>query len=274
MKLRTKVAIVMILLLAGAVVAQTIRLRRAVAREWDAHVAKQQADLAAEGFRREAEASQAELAEKVPALEAELRKAQDAGARIASASHFEGHGREVEVPCTVIMGSPAEQTGRAPAPSSSPGTQPGTPPAIAVTPHVRIDDAVLIDDGGGIYVQRDVHARLSVGESWASGWEPVEPEVVTSAVDPELSKAWAAWRAPVKRLPWLVELHALLGGPDPEARLGLSWYPAGWRTGFVVQYGKQRRSAEGFDPYLESYYSRTETATSYAAGATWRFGPR
>jgi hypothetical protein len=80
--------------------------------------------------------------------------------------------------------------------------------AIIAAVHARVsqsivresrDDSVVADDAGGIYVKRDVLSALSIGKDWFSGWTPVvgdELEAGKPQVDPELEKAWAAWRAP------------------------------------------------------------------------------
>lgn len=195
-----RVSLVMALVLAVAVGVQTWRLQREQGRAVDARAAAQDAELSASGWARIAAGSRAELARIVPALEAEIAALKKSGATFAGSSHWTGHGTAVAAPCTVIMGPPAGDTTADLHPPPPPG-QPEAPLTVAVTPHVKIDDAVAIDDAGGIYVARHVAARLSVGESWASEWEPITADPgSTTAVDPEIGQAWRAFKNPPYRL--------------------------------------------------------------------------
>ena len=224
-----RVAAVLALVLAIALGVQTWRLRRAADRETAAHVAAQDAALVAADWQRAAEGSQRDLARIVPELRAQLDAAKKAGTITAGTSHWTGHGAEVAVPCTVVMGPPAGATDAAP-PGPPPVGLPGASPVVAVTPHVRIDDAVALDDGGGIFVARRVQARLAVGTAWASSWEPVEADPgSTTAVAPEIEAAWRAYRNPPPRL-------AFVRGPKL------------WRTGLAcgvgLGYGVTRGGAD------------------------------
>lgn len=181
---------------------QSWRLHRARDLETKARAKIQAEQLVAAGWEQAAKASQADLARIVPALESQLAVAKKAGATTAGTSHWEGHGDAVEVPCTVFMGPLAGNI--EPAPHSPPESESGAPPSVAVTPHVKIDDAVALDDSGGLYVARHVQARLSVGESWASAWEPIEADPGGStAINPEVSKAWDAYRNPPPRFAFI-----------------------------------------------------------------------
>lgn len=215
-----RVAVVLALILGIALGVQTWRLNRAAAREVEARAKIQAEQLLAAGWQATAHASQAELARIVPALEAEIAAAKKAGTTVAGSSHWAGHGSEIPVPCTVVMGPPAGTT--LPTSDSPPPTSlPEAPLTVAVTPHVRIDDAVALDDAGGIYVARHVQARLSVGETWASEWGPVTADPgSTTAVDPRIGAAWRAYLNP-SRPPWEIRLG--IGVPGPTVRVGATW---------------------------------------------------
>jgi len=190
------VVFVVILVYAGVV---SWRLQQAQGRELKERAARQARTLEAANWQRAAEASQRELASTVPALKEELEAVRKAKATTAIASHWEGKGAEISVPCTVVMGSPA---GNVAPPPGSPATASSseTPPTVAVTPHVLIDDAVAIDDAGGVYVARKVQARLSVGEAWASAWEEIPPDPgSTTKVSPDIVAAVKAFKNPPYR---------------------------------------------------------------------------
>ena len=195
-----RVAAVLALILGIALGIQTWWLNRAASREFAARVAVQDATLKAAGWEKAATASQAELAATVPALQAQLGAAKKAKATTAIASHWQGSGEEIAIPCTVVMGPPAgtsTPTSGAPDPTRSPGA----PPSVAVTPHVKIDDAVALDDAGGIFVARTVQAQLTVGSSWASAWEDIVPDAgSTTKVAPEIEAAWKAYKNPPPRI--------------------------------------------------------------------------
>lgn len=98
--------------------------------------------------------------------------------------------------------------------------------SVLTVPHVKIDEAVAIDAAGGIYVARAVSARLTVGTSWASAWEPIVPDdAAPAAVDPELAKAWNLYRNPPPRPAWAFRLG--VGAPGPVMAFGATWAP--WR---------------------------------------------
>ena len=191
------IAVAALAIYAGFLAWQNDRLRD---KDIRARAAIQAAKLEAAGWKRGVEATQAEMVARIPALEKELAAAKRAKAPIAIASHWEGRGAEVAVPCTVVMGPPAGDMTPPPHSADSPGES-GAPPSVAVTPHVRIDDAVALDDAGGIFVARKVQAQLTVGTSWASAWEPIEADAAsTTVVNPELTEAWAAWKNPPPRI--------------------------------------------------------------------------
>jgi hypothetical protein len=195
-----RTAIVLALILAIALGVQTYRLNKARDLDVAARAAAQGKTLVDAGWLKGVEGSQAMLRATVPKLLAELAAAKKAKATVGIASHWEGSGKAVAVPCNVVMGPPAGNIDSRSA--SAPNTdESGGPPSVAVTPHVRIDDAVALDDLGGIFVARKVHARLSVGESWASGWEDIAADPgSTTKVAPELTAAWKAYKNPPYRL--------------------------------------------------------------------------
>ncbi len=183
-----------------AVLVQTWRLRRASDHELKARAEAQGKTLVDAGWLLATVASQRQLEALVPDLRSQLQAAKDSSSTIAVASHWTGHGAEVAVPCTVVMGPSAGATPPSSSPVPDPGSS-GAPPTVAVTPHVKIDDAIALDDLGRIYVARKVQARLSVGESWASSWEAIEPDGISQTkVDPQLVAAWKAYRNPPPRV--------------------------------------------------------------------------
>jgi hypothetical protein len=194
-----RIAIVLALVLAVAFGVQTWRLHRSEGREVQARAALQGKILVESGWLETLESSHDELAALVPSLRDELAAVKRAHATLLSTSHWTGTGREVPVPCTVVMGPPAgahEPTSSPPPPAGLPEA----PPAVNVVPAVRIDDAVSANDMGGIYVARRVAVRLAVGSSWASEWSEVTPDAgSTTAVDPRLSHAWRAFLEPPPR---------------------------------------------------------------------------
>jgi hypothetical protein len=164
-------------------------------RELKARAAMQGKQLVDAGWLKGVEANQRELEAEVPALKEQLAAVKKAKATTAIVSHWEGHGAEVAIPCTVVMPSTSS-----PAPTGSPEA----PPSVAVTPHVRIDDAVALDDAGGIFVARKVQAQLTVGSSWASAWEDIVPDAgSTTKVAPEIEAAWKAYRNPPPRVAFM-----------------------------------------------------------------------
>jgi len=222
------VAFVLLAAYAGFLAWQNDKLRD---RELKARVEIQDAKLKAAGWQETAKASQAELARTVPALKEQLEAATKAKATTAIASHWEGSGAAIAVPCTVFMGPPAGDIDAAPHPMPSPGES-EAPPSVVVTPHVKIDDAVALDDAGGIFVARKVQAQLTVGTSWASAWEDIDADAgSTTKVAPELEKAWKAYRNPPYRIDAL--FGASLGinglgivGEISGGRKRLGWFAA------------------------------------------------
>lgn len=186
------------LALSIALVVQSVKLERLRRAEQAAIVAAQDAALEAQGWKRTAQASQAELARVVPALAEQTAAAKKAEALLALASHWTGHGSAVAVPCPPNMGPP---TSGADAPATTPPGTASADPLVYVTPHVRIDDAIALDNAGGVYVTRKVATRLSIGETWTNGWQPVTPDVAAddpneTAFAKELGTAWRLYKTP------------------------------------------------------------------------------
>jgi hypothetical protein len=220
------VAFIALAVYAGFLAWQNDKLRD---KDIKARAAAQGKMLVDAGWLKGVEASQRELAEMVPALEAELAAAKKAKAPVVVASHWEGRGSEVEVPCTVVMGPPAGDM-TPPPHSAAPGVS-EAPPSVAVTPHVAIHDAMTFDATGRLYVARKVEARLSVGETWMSAWEPIEPDASSrTLVAPELERAWAAYQNPPPRVAILPR--------------GIKQWRAGWTCGAGVGYGVARGGAD------------------------------
>lgn len=217
-----RVAAVVALILGIALGVQTCRVNRAHDRDVKARAEAQGKVLVDAGWIKTETAHTKELERLVPSLQAELAAAKTAKATIAGTSHWTGTGKEVEIPCTVVMGPQARTD--YPQPGLPPVGAPGAPPSVAVTPHVRIDDAVALDDAGGIFVARKVQARLSVGESWASEWADVTPDAgSTTAVSPEVEAAWRVYRHPPPRVSLLPR--------------GIKQWRAGWSCGVGAGYG-------------------------------------
>ena len=215
-----RVSLVLALILGIALGVQTYRLNRSTGRELRERARAQAVELVAAGWQKAATASQADLARIVPALEAQLAAARRVSTTLAGTSTWAGRGAEIPVPCTVVMGPPP---GSSPPPGPPAVAPVEAPPTVAVAPHVLIDDAVALDDAGGIYVARKVQARLSVGQSWASEWEPVAPDPgSTTAVAPELSAAWKEYRNPPPKVAGLPR--------------GLNRWRAGWVCGAGLGY--------------------------------------
>lgn len=230
-----RVAIVLVLILAIAVGVQTWRLARATDREVYERSERQMVELVAAGWEKAAKASQAQLSRIVPELEAELAAAKKAGALTAGTSHWEGHASDIPIPCAVVMGPPSGIS--TPAMTAPPMVASEAPPVVSVTPYVKIDDAIALDDAGGIYVARKVAARLAVGTKWTSDWTPVEPDAgSTTAVSPDLIAAWKAYR-------------------NPPPKIGFVRSPKQWRAGLScgvgLGYGVR---AEGIDAVAACLY--------------------
>jgi hypothetical protein len=211
------IALGLLLILAVALGVQTYRLSRAADREVRERAARQAVELVAAGWEKTATATQAELARIVPELQAQIEAARKAGTTLAGSGTWTGHGNAipVPVPCEIVKGSPASTP---PPGAATPAASPEAPPTVAVTPHVRIDDAVALDDAGGIYVARKVQARLSVGTAWESKWEWITPDSSTTAVAPALEAAWKAYR-------------------NPPPKIGFVRPPKQWRAGMSCGIG-------------------------------------
>jgi len=201
----TMLGFLVILLLGLAVAFQSYRLRRAELAEIKARAERQGMALAAANFQRAAEASQRELSETVPELKEQLEIAKKEKARILAATHFEGKADTIRIPAVCSTYEAPSVGGEPPAPSSNanpPESTGGASPGFDVDTFVRLDEAIVADDAGGIYIARNVDVQLTTpladGKTWYSGWRPVKGKNVTgeTAVDPDLTKAWAAWKAP------------------------------------------------------------------------------
>ena len=89
-----------------------------------------------------------------------------------------------------------------------------------VTPHVKIDSALGLDDAGGAFAVQHVSARLSVGETWSSEWAEITPDAGSVVkVDSRLSAAWRNYLNP-KRPP--LEIRVGIGFPGPTVRAGFT----------------------------------------------------
>lgn len=272
MTLKTKVAIVAVLVLGGIAFAQTWRLRSARAAAWNEHLDRQASDMKQAGLVAAAQGTQRQLVDILDRMKAKLKAAQEAGARVAVASRFEGKADTIHVPAIDRPGPP--RTAQAPAGTVDVSVAAG----CDVDPWVRLEEAVLVDDAGRVYLKRDVAVQLQAG-TWYSGWKPVKPAALSGPevlVDPELSKAIAAYRMPKDlRLPWSLQLHALAVGPAPlGVAVGGTYFPKGSRVGPTVLYQVVGRDVEAYNYQTESYATRTVTDRAFLAGATWRFGGR
>lgn len=258
-----RLSLVAAVILALALGIQTWRLDRESRRTVAARAAAQSAALNAAGWQRAAEASQSDLARVVPALNAEISALLRTGATLAGTSHWTGNGAPVPVPCIASMAPPAGAPIAAhpgPSPDGLPGEplvdcdcHDGTdrlccPPTVAVTPHVLIDDAVALDDAGGIYVARQVQARLSVGETWASEWADVTPDPgSTTAVDPRIGAAWREYLNPPYRLDAAIGASIGINGLGIVGQLSGGRGRLGWfaQADYVVTDPSASRAAAG-----------------------------
>lgn len=188
-------AVVVALILAVGI--QTWRLGRAQGRELAARVAAQDSAFEAAGMKKATTGSQAAISAIIPDSKPQTDAVMKAKAVVAGSSHWTGSGKAIAVPISELVGPSAEaQRTASPGPPSLAGSS-EAPPSVAVTPHVKIDDAVAVDDAGGIFVVRKVQAKLAVGESWASEWQDLEADPgSTTMVSPEIEKAWKAYRNP------------------------------------------------------------------------------
>jgi hypothetical protein len=211
------VAIVIALMALGLYV-QGRRLRAAELRERTERAAKQDAALEAADWKRAAELSQTELAESLPRLKGELDVAKAEQARLLMAASFEGKSDATPVLCVSSTATTPPTGGPYSIAALTTTEGASSSPFVSVATHVRLQEAVVADELGGIYVKRDVQSALSIGEDWFSGWKPVvgsDLEVEKASVDPELTDALAAWRSP------------------KPPRIDLSFRPPGlWRGGW------------------------------------------
>lgn len=211
-----RVAAVLALILGIALGIQTWRLNRAAARELAARVAIQDTTLKAAGWEKAAKASQRELAETVPALQAKIDAAKKAEVPVLAANRTRTETVTFDISVEDRPSSSTAGAGEANSPSSP--QPPGKTTPVGVSAEVQTAVAGL-DDGTIEWTSR-IFATVSWGalktEGECTEGEPCQTKelpVKTSktGVAPELEKAWAAWKAPPS-----YRLDALIG-----ASLGL-----------------------------------------------------
>lgn len=229
-KQATFVAVLSVLVaLSVALVIQSKRLAALRLLESKARVEAQGLALEAAGWKKASQESASKLAALVPRLEEQTARAKKAEALLALASTWSGHGKPVAVPCPPNM---EPSTGDLDPLDHFPPSESAAPlPSFAsVTPHVQVSEALSLDDAGGLFVAREVRAKLSVGESWSSEWEVIEEdEGSRTSIAPELSQAWREFKTPPYRIEGFVGLSlgtngaGIVGGAS-GGRGRLGWF--------------------------------------------------
>lgn len=228
-------AVIALVIYAGAISWRIYQLNDRALKE---RAAAQGKILVDAGWLKSVTASQAELARTVPALQAQLEAARAAKATVAGTSHWTGSGAAVDVPCSYAVSGPQGGiTGITTNPQSEgtlgfPTSDEGAKLQVAVTPHVKIDDAVALDDAGGIFVARKVQARLWANGGWVKDWGDVKADAgSTTKVAPEIEAAWKAWKNPPPRIAFLPR--------------GIKQWRAGWFVGPGVAVALDGRVSAG-----------------------------
>jgi len=200
---------------------QRAQYERQAFEQW---VTRQRAELDAAGWERAESRSQNQLAAVVMALTKDLDAAREAGARIAMTSRWQGKGEAVWIPCDTTGATPGLQPGEpgeagrtgesaADTPADRATAASPTPPGAWPVQHVKIEDAVVVDDAGAIYVKRAVQGQLTVGETFATPWVKIVPVPGKKTyVDPKLEEA-------------------LRLAQNPPPKVALLRKPSQWRLG-------------------------------------------
>lgn len=213
---------VVIAFLGIALGVQTRRAKIAQLAAITARAEKQAAALEAADFKRATERTQDELAGMVLSLEHDLDVARAAGARVAAAGKWEGHAGEIGIPLDVLVGKSCEQAPpgvAVPPPAALSPRAPGgaSSPVAGIDPWFRLDEAIAINDLGAIYVKRKAWARLEVPASnWRSDWKEIPKENVVvddTGIDPEIEKAWRAYKLPTKWTAYSIGASIGVDGP-------------------------------------------------------------
>jgi len=264
MKTSTKVALVVILILGVAVVAQAYMINRERLKVAAAVADKQAAVLETNGWKRAAVERGAELLKKVPALEAELAAAREVKAPVLIAGRTITERVPFNIPCGDRPPSPTAGAGESGMTSTAP--PPAGNAAVDVSADVQTAVAGLAD--GRVEWASRVFATLRAGD-WTETRElPVHESAV--GVDPKLT---AAWRNYVLGPPWSLELRALASS-TPGIRLGASWFGRKHRLGFAFDYDRTWRDSASCSSYFETCQTTRVTGNEVAAGVAVRLGPR
>ena len=160
---------------------------------------------------KDAEARAREFASVIPSLQRDLDEAlaATAPARIVAVTEASS-GAPVWVPCGPMSPSPAG--------SPETGLPAGEPATVSVEQHVRIEDATFFVDNGELVWRGRIFGWLTTS-TWTSPEQELTITRHDARVDPDLERAWAAWR-------------------DRPARVACGIRgPRHWRAGWVVGLG-------------------------------------
>ena len=256
----TKLAIVAVVLLGGAVVAQTWRLQRERLRVSVETQARQKAVLEAVGWRAAKEATERQMAITVPALQEELEAARKEKAPVILGGRTITKTVGFAIPCGE---GPLAATGAGPTVQASDTSSPAPPP-VNLTLDQQFAVTALAD--GAIEWTGRTFATMTRGE-WTQT-EEMPPTDVAVSIDPRLSKAWREY-VTGPRAVW--EARVLVTGPAWGLRAGATWFGRGQHVGVAFDYDRTYTSETTCDYYQESCSSRYVGANGYAVGAAFRF---
>lgn len=259
MKSSTKVGLLAILLLGGAVVAQTWRLQRERLRVAEANGARQRAVLDAQGWKDAKEATERKLAEVVPALEAQVAAAKAEKIPVIIAGRTVTKAVPFEIPCE---SHPTPATGGDGAVLNDTSSSPSLPVNLSVDSQFAI---AALNDGNLSWTGR-LFATMSRGD-WKQT-KALAPDENSLVIDPKLTKAWRDY---VTGPPAVWEARVLLTGPAWGIRAGATWFGRGQHVGVAFDYDRTYSRETSCDYYQESCSSRYVSFSAYAIGAAFRF---